>query len=125
MSNLRFLDLSTAFIRRHYHDADTPGHFDIRGKEILSDPRNAGMTANERKLRTDSCLQNVRKSPSPAGANLSSPSSPARRSSLARVAIIGGTSGKRTVSLHLPIRLRTVFTGAGFDSQKLASNRLL
>ena len=54
---------------------------------------------------------------------LSRPSSPASRSSLTRVAGVGGTSGKRSVSPQRPIRLSTVFTGAGFDSQKLASKR--
>ena len=55
------------------------------------------------------------------GACLSRPSSPASRSSRARVAGVGGTSGKRRWSVQKPIRLSTVFTGPGFDSQKLAS----
>ena len=65
----------------------------------------------------------MRMSPAGTGDDFSRPSSPARRSSLARVAAVGGTSGKRSVSEVRPIRLRTVFTGPGFDSQKLASNR--
>ena len=63
------------------------------------------------------------RTPAGIGTCFSRPSSPANRSSFARVAAVGGTKGKRKESPHFPIKLSTVLTGAGFDSQKLASKR--